>query len=161
MEGRQPRSILYKQFKTTTDVSNMVGNFASGDGSFLIAPSDTEIYDVESIILEMTLAASVDVTKFGDITALSTGVTVKVLENTAEIMSFTPVTWKTNNDFEKKFQLTNQLSDKSMFGEWLLRTPIRLDGSKKEQLQVLFTENLTSVAVFFEMIATGNIVKYQ
>jgi hypothetical protein len=160
MNGRYPNSTLYQELKTAGGSATMIGDFSSADGEFFIAPVAPEIFDIESIVLEMTLAASVDDTKFGDITALTNGVVVKAFEDGVEKVDWTPVTWKSNNDFEKKFQLTNDLSDKTMFGEWLFRTPVRLDGGKTENITVSFDEDLTGVATFFRMIATGNIVKH-
>jgi hypothetical protein len=119
-----------------------------------IAPPSGAIWDIAKINIYIQDATAMDSALFGGITALTEGVYVRVKRSATEYEQL--ANYKSNLDFTKNSRETEYLanmvtgkygllSEVSFGGEQEHGTFIRLDGSLGQKLEVVASENLTTL----------------
>lgn len=136
--------------KTSADSIEMAVNGSSAAVSFDLAPADPAIYRVKSLILSMSLASAATMTEFGDIAALTNGLTLQMLDtDEAEIVDLLggqPL--KSNNDIAgagwtwSYVELSLTYSIQATFTP---AAPIRIEGGDGERLRCVVQDDLSAL----------------
>lgn len=132
--GAMPRC----QVETTAD---MVAAAATYD----ITPTDPAIYRIEELRMMMSTAAAVEMDAFGNLSALSNGITIKVRDADGDVYSVIDTAIKSLNDLALYGDLKLFEQSASFTALWVFKpaTPIRLEGGDGEYLRI---ETLDSLA---------------
>jgi hypothetical protein len=103
--------------KADTPTNQVTGDYVTtpAEGIFTVSPPELTAYDIGSISVDMRLASTVDATKYGVGTELTTGITIYA-DIDGTVKDLCPGNIKTNEDLEKYFIKTNKLLDSTLMG---------------------------------------------
>ena len=148
----------------TTAVIERVSENIAVDGTTTvissIEPPPDEVWHITRLVLSMLDATSMDDAKFGGITALQNGVTIRENKDTGY---HTLTNWKANSDMVEDYYDLNY-ADKAgsglfgLRGRWTFKNGgaiVKLDGSLGEKLEILIQDDLTGL-VHFGVKAQGH-----
>jgi len=149
---------IYQYLATSTGGVNAVGNYSTGAGgssgmSFYIAPTSTQDFRIERMMVHVQDAGAFAAEKYGYLTALTNGVKVRVSNSTGVVHDLTgtlPV--KTNAQWGRQcYDVrvdTWAAGDEFLSARWTFSKggyPLRLDGSKGEYLEVYLQDSTTGL----------------
>lgn len=137
-------------YLTSSSPSIEMGIDGTTPVNFDLTPASDEVIRVNRLTLVLVQASAVlDLSKFGTITALTNGVTLKVLDTdaatVADLLGGYPL--KSGNGIAAIFDLDvfAQAAAYTLVGRLLLPQPVRLDGGAGERLRMTVADNLSAL----------------
>lgn len=153
-EDMEYKEGVWKYMRNSLGIHDAIADYSTLLGDFAIFPPDNVVYDIERLIVSVQCAAnSFRFDRYGGITALGTGIRVYhkrdgviVKELTDNVPIKTSAGWG-NNCFDDEPRIVGAGTDffqvRWTFGK--SGTPLRLDGSQKEKLEVLLKDDMTGL----------------
>jgi hypothetical protein len=146
--------------EVVTHSADVNGSLAS-PVSFRVTPPADETWHLLRLIIQMTMGTAPDDAKFGNLTALTHGVTIR--KNAAQ--KYTLTNWKDNGDmkedmYDLDYIAASGAADDGLKGRWTFANAgvaILLDGSASEYLELLVQDDLTGLNTF-HVKAQGHVV---
>lgn len=148
--GSQPLP-LQKYLKTSADSVEMAVDGSSTAVDFDIAPAAAEVFRIEKLVFVLSLASLPTLLEFGDIAALSTGLSMKILDGEeATILDLIDgENLKSNNDLAAvaDLELLTFGASYTLRATVVPSSPIRLEYPDEgaERLRVTVADNLSTI----------------
>lgn len=144
--GAQPLPLL-KYFKNSSSVEMAVDG--TTPVSFDVAPADAEIYRIEKLVLVASLASSPTLSEFGDIAALSNGLSLGVYDSDealiVDLLGGEAI--KNNDDLAVigSIEAITLGATYSLRCEILLGSPVRLEAADSEKIRITVSDDLQAI----------------
>lgn len=135
----------------------VTANMATTAANYDITPADPNIYRIEEIRLRLSSGAAMEMTAFGNLSALSTGIALTVRNASSELYDLlNGATIKSLNDLALYGELKLFEQAASFTALWSFRppTPIRLEAGDSELLRIAVQDNLSGLSSPTELYAT-------
>ena len=140
----------------TTGHSNAVGDYSTATGtsgeSFILAPSTAEVYRVERMIIHIQDTGAFAAEEYGNLTALTNGVQVRIATDTGTVYDYTGVTVKSNAQWARQCYDTRvdtwSVGDEFLTSRWTFSKagyPLRIDGAAGQRLEVYLQDSCTGL----------------
>ena len=142
----------------TTGHSNAIANYSTGAGgtsgeAFVIAPTTAQVFRIERMIVHVRDAGAFSAVKYGYMTALAKGVTVKVVTDTGTVHDLTNgVPVLSNADWGRQCYDTTifnwGVGDEHLAARWTFSKsgyPLRLSGAAGQRLEVHLQDSCTGL----------------
>lgn len=135
---------------------NVVGDYSSAKQEFCLQPPDGEIWELARMLIMIQAATTIAPDKYGDLTALTNGICLKVFRDGTELLDLTTVPIK-NNASWGQYCFDVQEHDYGIGGannfilaRWSFSKsgrPIYLDGSQLDRIALVLNDDFSGLIV--------------
>ena len=140
----------------STGGTNAVGDYSTATGSsgeiFHITPGSTEVYRINRMMVHVQDTGAFAAEEYGNLSALTNGVQVRVQSDTGTIIDLTAVNVKTNAQWGRtSYDVrvdTWSVGDEFLSARWTFAKagyPLRLSGANSERLEVYLQDSCTGL----------------
>lgn len=144
-------TLLSKYLATAGGVVDMAVDGSSVNVTHDLAPSGSEVYRVDRLVVVLATSSAPTWTAFGTIAALANGILLSWIDSDAQtivdLLGGQP--WKTLNDvaaLASRIELSTLGSTHTARAVIDLPVPARLDGGETEKLRLTVRDNLSTLA---------------